>query len=95
MVMKMASKMLGEAPISQPEHIKGEARVGEELEEYDCGCKIQFRKVDYGEAKDELPRKSLTVPEYLPCARHKGVESPPRDSRLIKVRREYESFLNE
>jgi len=93
--MKMASKMLSETKISQPDHIKDGSRVGEELEEYDCGCKIQFRKVDYGEAKDELPRKSLTVPEYLPCARHKGVESPRRDSRLIKVRREYESFLNE
>jgi len=88
----MASKILGEEPVPAADRASS---IGEEVEEYDCGCKVQFRKVDYGEAKDDLPRNPLTVPEFLPCAMHKGAESPPLDSRLVKVRREYESFLNE
>ncbi len=92
----MASKMLREENTSEPDRPEESARIGEEVEEYDCGCKVQFRKLDYGEANDEAPGKPLVVPEYLPCSKHKGAQSiPPRDSRLIKVRREYESFLNE
>jgi hypothetical protein len=92
----MASKMLGEATAPNADRPEDDARVGEEVEEYDCGCKVHFRKLDYREARDEAPGKPLVVPEYLPCSRHKGVQSiPPRDSRLVKVRREYESFLNE
>ena len=71
-------------------------RRGHEVEEYDCGCKVQFRQVDYGESGHELPRDSVVVSEHIPCPKHKGVQDvPPRDARLIKVRREYESFLNE
>ena len=92
----MASKMLGEETAPDADRPEESARIGEEVEEYDCGCKVQFRKLDYGEANDEAPGKPLVVPEYLPCSKHKGAQSiPPRDSRLIKVRREYESFLNE
>ena len=92
----MSLKTLSEentAEISRPDE---SVRIGEELEEYDCGCKINFRKVDYGESKHELPRKALVVPEYIPCDKHKTVQTiPPKESRLVKVRREYESFLNE
>ena len=92
----MASKTLREENTPSEEHADGRARAGEEVEEYDCGCKVHFRKLDYGEARDDAPKKPLVVPEYLPCSKHKGAQSiPPRDSRLIKVRREYESFLNE
>ncbi len=67
-----------------------------EVEEYDCGCRIRFRLVDYGEAGDELPRKPLVVPDYIPCFKHKDTrDMPPRDARLIALRREHENFLNE
>jgi len=68
---------------------------GQEVEEYDCGCKIHFRQLDYGENSDELPRRKLLVPEFLPCSKHKGAQAVPPDARLVKVRREHESFLNE
>lgn len=67
-----------------------------EVEEYDCGCKVRFRLVDYGEAGDELPRKPLVVPDYLPCSKHKNArDSPPPEARLVTLRREHENFLNE
>ena len=92
----MASKTLGQETAPDTDHPEESARIGEEVEEYDCGCQVHFRKLDYREAKDEAPGKPLVVPEYLPCSKHKGAQSiPPQDSRLIKVRREYESFLNE
>ncbi len=82
--------------VANADQIECKARVGEELEEYDCGCKIRFRRLEYGEAGNELPRKALVIPEFLSCDKHKGLQSvPPSDSRLVKVRREYESFLNE
>jgi len=69
---------------------------GREVEEYDCGCRVQFRQLDYGESGHELPRDPVVVSEHIPCPKHKGVQNiPPSDARLIKVRREYESFLNE
>ncbi len=93
---KMASKMLDDENVADADQTQGVARVGEELEEYDCGCKIRFRRLDYGEAGNELPRKALVVPEFVSCDKHEGLQSvPPSDSRLVKVRREYESFLNE
>lgn len=71
-------------------------RVDLEIEEYDCGCRIRFRLVDYGEAGDELPRKPLVVPDYTPCSKHRNNQDiPPRDARLTTLRREHESFLNE
>jgi hypothetical protein len=67
-----------------------------EVEEYDCGCIVRFRLVDYGEAGEELPRKPLMVPDYTPCAMHKGNRDlPPRNARLVALRREHERFLNE
>ena len=69
---------------------------GREVEEYDCGCRVQFRQLDYGESGHELPRDPVVVSEHIPCPKHKGVQNiSPSDARLIKVRREYESFLNE
>ncbi len=68
---------------------------GQEVEEYDCGCKIRFRQLDYGESSEELPRRKLLVPEFLPCSKHKEAQAVPPDARLVKVRREHESFLNE
>jgi hypothetical protein len=68
---------------------------GQEVEEYDCGCKIHFRQLDYGETSDEVPRGKLLVPEFLPCSKHKGAQAVPLDARLVRVRREHESFLNE
>jgi hypothetical protein len=75
---------------------KGSTAAPPEVEEYDCGCKVCFRLVDYGEAGDELPRKPLMVPDYTPCVRHKGNQDlPPPNARLIALRREHERFLNE
>ena len=80
---------------------EGPARAGSsdgvrlEVEEYDCGCTIRFRLIGYGEAGDELPRKPLVVPDYIPCSKHKDTRDiPPRDARLTAaLRREHENFL--
>jgi len=92
----MASKT-SEEKLRNVEDQAGESlRSGQEVEEYDCGCEVHFRQLDYGEAGEELPRRSLLVSEYLPCKRHEGTRTiPPQDARLVKVRREHESFLNE
>ncbi len=67
-----------------------------EVEEYDCGCTVRYRLVNYGEAGEELPRKPLMVPDYTPCAKHEGNQDlPPPNARLIALRREHERFLNE
>ena len=92
----MASATSDTDPVIRQATSDRKARVEHEVEEYDCGCRVQFRQVDYGESGNEVPRNPLVVPEYSPCFRHKGAQSiPPRDARLVKVRREYESFLNE
>ncbi len=90
---KMASSVSGEGRMEVGS--EGKAR-GPEVEEYDCGCRIRLRQLDYGESGEELPRKPVLVQDYIPCVKHKNVqEIPPRDARLIMVRHEHESFLNE
>jgi hypothetical protein len=91
----MASKTLEEkASVGEDQSGQG-LQSGQELEEYDCGCKVRFRQLDYGEAGDELPRRGVVMPELLPCSKHSGAQTVPSDARLVKVRREHESFLNE
>ncbi len=92
----MASKTFEEKLRVEEGHGDENMWSGQEVEEYDCGCEVHFRQLDYGEAGEELPRRSLLVSDYLPCKRHEGTQTiPPRDARLVKVRREHESFLNE
>ncbi len=89
----MSSGVSSQSEMGDPSEGK---QVGVEVEEYDCGCRVRFRNVDYGEAGDELPRKPLLISDYTPCPKHKNVrEVPPRDARLIMVRHEHENFLNE
>jgi hypothetical protein len=91
----MSSKTLEQDLRVEEYRIDEGSNKGQEVEEYDCGCKVRFRRLDYGEARDELPKKSVLVPEFLPCIRHVIEQSVPPHARLVKVRHEYESFLNE
>ncbi len=66
-----------------------------EVEVYDCGCKVRLYQADHVEVKDDLPKRPARVSQYTPCSRHRGNENPPRDARLLLVRGERDSFLNE
>ncbi len=67
------------------------------VEVYDCGCKVQYRVVDYGEFEGDLPQTLLLTPEFTTCKKHAGSSylSPPANSRLVTVLHEKESYLNE
>ncbi len=68
---------------------------GKIVEIYDCGCLVRLYAVDHGE-RDDLPEKPITVTELIPCRIHNGKTSDrPRDSRLVRLRGEPESYLNE
>ncbi len=89
----MALRLSGEGQVDDG---AGRKSVWLEVEEYDCGCRVRFRKVDYGEAEEELPRKPVLVQDNVPCSKHKDVQDvPPPDARLVMVRHEHESYLNE
>jgi hypothetical protein len=67
------------------------------VEVYDCGCKIHYSAVDYGEFEGDLPQTLVLIPEFTPCKKHAGssYSNPPTDSRLVAVLHEKESYLNE
>ena len=67
------------------------------VEVYDCGCRIQYRAVAYGEFEGDLPETLVLVPELMSCEKHEGrlQKSSPPDARLVAVLHENESYLNE
>lgn len=67
------------------------------VEVYECGCRIHYRAVDYGEYEGDLPRTLILVPEIVSCERHVSCSrvNPPQDVRLVAVFHENESYLNE
>lgn len=67
------------------------------MELYECGCKVRFYQVDPGEWDGDLPEKLITVRELEACAKHinDGSGAAPKDSRLVTVFGEHESYLNE
>ncbi len=66
------------------------------VEVYDCGCKVHYRAVDYGEFEGDLPLTIVQVPECIPCQKHAGSShTNPPNARLVTVLHENESYLNE
>ena len=67
------------------------------IELYECGCKVRYYKVDSSEWEEDPPVKPITVGELVPCARHynNGHSTPPKDSRLVSVFGQHETYLNE
>ncbi|HEV2121014.1 MAG TPA: hypothetical protein VGS11_13030 [Candidatus Bathyarchaeia archaeon] len=67
-----------------------------EIEVYNCGCKVRFYQVEFGESENDLTERPSLLSDYSPCSKHRNSKGiPPEEARLLKLRGEHEAFLNE